>query len=231
MSTIRTIQTNRLITHTFIGTSIGVFAAWNYSGRGAVYRFLHDLPSISQQPLVPALPEPSTVRKVLERDFVFDSRHPEKVQTWILSALSHQNTAHCAFNLITLSSFASVLSSLSTRHFSAILFGSAFASAGTWLFEQRGKKRDGRAIGASGVVSGVLSTVTMLVPRLPVRLMFVLPLPLWVATAGYFVADTYMMTTSGEQTIGHSAHIGGGLFGVLYYLLFLRRFGLTAPRF
>lgn len=228
MSAVRSIRINRLITQTFIGTSIGVYASWNYSAHGGVYKLLHDLPSISPRPI---LPEPSKVGKILERDFVFDSKHPERPQTWLLSALSHRDTLHCAFNLITFSSFATVLWSLPTRHFSTLLLGSALASTGTFLYEQRSTKRNGRGIGASGVVSGVLTTVTCMIPRLPIRVMFILPLPLWVATAGYFFADTYMMTSSVASPIGHSAHIGGGLFGVAYYLLFLRRFGVTAPRF
>lgn len=45
----------------------------------------------------------------------------------------------------------------------------------------------------------------------------------------YVLVDTYMMQPVGagrsESTIGHSAHLGGAVFGVLYYSVFLRRFG------
>lgn len=228
-ATTRNVRINRLIANTFIGTSVGIYASWNYSQRGAVYKFLNDLPTISPQPLM--LPEPSKVRQILERDFVFDSRHPERPQTWLLCALSHKDLAHCAFNLITFSSFATVITSLPTWHFSAILLGSGLASSAAFLFDERRNKTNGRGIGASGVVSGVLTTVTMFIPRLPTRIFFILPMPLWVATAGYFVVDSYMMANSSGSRIGHSAHIGGGLFGVAYYLLFLRRFGPGLARF
>lgn len=213
---IRGVGGNQLIKRLSVASSGAVFLGWNYSQRGAVYQFLSGTPIASQ------LPEPQKIRHILERDFVFDSRHPEKAQTWVLSTLSHRDVVHFAFNMITFMSFGNILTALPTRYFSGLLLGSAFASTGSYLVEQRSKKRVGRAVGASGVVSGVLTATTMIMPRLPIML-FVVPMPLWVATAGYFFVDTYMMTSSKGSSIGHSAHIGGGVFGIAYYLLFLRR--------
>ena len=214
----RTIAVNRAITQGFIGTTIGVFGAWNYANRGPVYNALQQL----QSTLPFRLPDANSFRQVLQKDFLLNTRTPENYKSWILSALSHQSAVHLAFNLITLSSFSGILTSIPTRHFATLLVGSAIASSGTFLYEQRSKGRNTLGLGASGIVSGVLAAVTCLAPRLPIRIMGVVPMPLIVSTAGYFLIDTYMMQ-NGPSSIGHSAHLGGGAFGALYYLIFLRR--------
>lgn len=50
------------------------------------------------------------------------------------------------------------------------------------------------------------------------------PIPLVVVTMGYVAYDTYSLDSK-TSTTGHAAHLGGFAFGVVYYLLSLRRFG------
>lgn len=49
-------------------------------------------------------------------------------------------------------------------------------------------------------------------------------IPLWVLMIGYIAYDSYRLN-SNESTIGHSAHLGGSAFGILFYSLFLRKYG------
>lgn len=216
---VQTLRANRAVTRTFIGTTIGVFATWSYADRGIAYQFLHPLP---------ILPEALTVSKMLNKYFVLKAAQPDNLPSWLGSALSHRDPIHLAFNLITFSSFAPVLWRLPTRNFVGLIFGSAIASSGTWLYEQRTKQQrrsNMGALGSSGIVSGMLTTVTMFAPSMRIAVMGILPAPLWVATGAYFFLDTYMMRSGAESSVGHSAHIGGGVFGILYYTLLLRRFG------
>lgn len=81
------------------------------------------------------------------------------------------------------------------------------------------------ALGASGMVQGIAAAATLLAPVAPIYLMFIpVPIPLFVVTIGYVAYDTYNLDSKTSR-IGHSAHLGGFAFGVLYYFLSLRRFG------
>jgi membrane associated rhomboid family serine protease len=46
---------------------------------------------------------------------------------------------------------------------------------------------------------------------------------MFVLTGGYIAADLFYLGKN--DLIGHSAHLGGALFGAAYYLALLRRFG------
>lgn len=55
--------------------------------------------------------------------------------------------------------------------------------------------------------------------------MFVpVPVPLWVLTVMYAAVDTYFLDDA-RSLVGHSAHLGGTVFGAVFYVGFLRRFG------
>lgn len=213
------IRINSFITRGCIGTAIGVFGAWNYADRGATYNVLSELG--------PSIPKPNTVAQQLREYFLLKADDPKNLLSWIGSSFSHKDPVHCAFNLLALWSFAPMLSRLPTPHFAALIFGSSIVASATWLYERRVVRKTpyASALGSSGIVSGVLATCTMFAPTLPVRTMLFVPMPLWTATVGYFLIDSYAMRSGKETGVGHAAHIGGGVFGVVYYLVFLRRYG------
>ena len=218
-------RANRALTYACTGTAAGIFGLWSYSSRGVVYRATQSLPRL------PGLkaPSPEAFSKILNDTFILKASEPDNYPAWIGAAFSHKDPLHLAFNLITFSSFAKILWYLPPYHFATIIFGSAIAASGTWLFEQcsisQRQFKNNQALGSSGIVSGVLTSVTMFAPTLRVSIMGVIPVPLWSMTLGYFALDTYAMNRAPESPIGHSAHIGGSLFGISYYVLFLRRFG------
>ncbi|MCH8554371.1 MAG: rhomboid family intramembrane serine protease [Schleiferiaceae bacterium] len=69
-------------------------------------------------------------------------------------------------------------------------------------------------IGASAGVYAILVAVTMKAPRMPVRLFFVLNVPLWGVTVGLLVLDIIQFEVN---TGGRLAHIGGAFLG--YYFV------------
>jgi hypothetical protein len=74
------------------------------------------------------------------------------------------------------------------------------------------------ALGASGAIMGVLVYYTMENPNATVFI-FPFPFPLrmkWV-TIGYVALDLWGFAHPGMSTVAHSAHLGGALFGFLYY--------------
>lgn len=71
-------------------------------------------------------------------------------------------------------------------------------------------------VGASGAVLGLLVLAALWYPQTPVLLFFVLPAPLW-AVALLFVALDLLGMMSQDANIAHAAHLGGALYGWLYY--------------
>ncbi|KAI7302326.1 hypothetical protein KC326_g9001 [Hortaea werneckii] len=88
-----------------------------------------------------------------------------------------------------------------------------------------GPRSSSSALGASGIVLGFGAAATCLAPFTSMSVMFLpVPVPLWVLTAVYAAVDTYFLDDA-RSPVGHSAHLGGTVFGAVFYLGFLRRFG------
>jgi membrane associated rhomboid family serine protease len=86
------------------------------------------------------------------------------------------------------------------------------------------------ALGASGAIAGVLLLFSLMFPRVPILLFFVIPMPAIVAAllfVGLDVAGLIWQFEGGGLPIGHGAHLGGAATGALYYFLAGRRGGLA----
>lgn len=164
--------------------------------------------------------------------------------TLITSAFSHKDLMHIAFNMISFNAFASVLCiaggvGVGPAHVVALTLGSAVVGSASWLYQKQPQGRDKRwgswgehglaatrqvGLGFSGVVMGVSSAATMLAPMLPMGFMFIpAPVPMFVLTGAYFAWDLFWLNSN--DNIGRSAHLGGAVFGVVYYLAALRGYG------
>lgn len=81
------------------------------------------------------------------------------------------------------------------------------------------------ALGASGAVAGVILVFSLLFPREKILLLGFIPLPAIVGALlfmGFDIWGLYAQSTGSGLPIGHGAHLGGALTGLIYYLLFLR---------
>lgn len=223
---LRTYRANRILTNTCIGTAVGVFGTWSYARRGLVYDTTNNaIKPLKEAGLLPkavSLPNPTRLHDRMQDYFILDSSRPNNYASWIGSAFSHTGLGHIVFNMITWSSFAPMLYLLPTRHYAGLIFGSAIASSATYLYDKRGTQAKG--LGASGIVSGIMASVTMFMPTARARVWGILPMPLWALTGSFFLLDAYFMQADMRTGIGHSAHVGGGVFGVLYYAVFLRKY-------
>ncbi|RMY66777.1 hypothetical protein D0862_15155, partial [Hortaea werneckii] len=85
-----------------------------------------------------------------------------------------------------------------------------------------GVERPRSALGASGMVLGFGAAATCLAPFTSMSVMFLpVPVPLWVLTVVYAAVDTYFLDDA-RSPVGHSAHLGGTVFGAVFYLGFLK---------
>jgi len=83
------------------------------------------------------------------------------------------------------------------------------------------------AVGASGAIMGILVYFTMLNPNLVVNLFFFIPMRMiWVTTLFVGLDLYYFVFSPGANGVANSAHLGGALFGFLYY-----RYGHRVDRF
>jgi membrane associated rhomboid family serine protease len=66
---------------------------------------------------------------------------------------------------------------------------------------------------------------TCLMPMAPAGVLFIpVAVPLWVLTSIYFGLDAYYLNNASSR-IGHSAHLGGAIYGAMYYFGYLRNYG------
>ncbi len=78
-------------------------------------------------------------------------------------------------------------------------------------------------LGASGAVMGVIIATAMLMPNLPMGILFI-PYPVKLRTLAivYLALDIFGQVTSAFGPVAYLAHIGGFLAGIIYMKIFLR---------
>ncbi|MBP7407743.1 MAG: rhomboid family intramembrane serine protease [Flavobacteriales bacterium] len=73
-----------------------------------------------------------------------------------------------------------------------------------------------RAVGASGAVSAVLFAQILMLPTMPVRIMFIpVDLPAWVFGIIYLWYSWYMDKRGGDN-VAHDAHFFGAVYGIVF---------------
>ena len=185
----------------FIGANALVFVGWQASrDRPRLARFLTD-------------------------HFVFSRRNLRQGRwwTWVTSGLSHQTWDHVTGNLYAFYVYAdcALLFGYDAAGLAVLALGSALAgsAAQLWEWDRRNLGARPSALGASALVNGLAAAVTVLRPLALVATPW-LPasVPLYLYTLGYFAYD-FCSIGSAASRVGHSAHVGGALFGLSFALL------------
>jgi membrane associated rhomboid family serine protease len=141
--------------------------------------------------------------------------------TWVTYLFVHAGVLHLAANMLALYVFGTpVESRLGSRTFLAYyLFcgiGAALVSLGMDALHLFG----GEVIGASGAVLGVAVAFAMLWPEAEI-LVFPIPVPIRARTLVIFYAilSLTMSVIGSQDGVAHPAHLGGLLFGWLWFKL------------
>ncbi|MEZ0485335.1 rhomboid family intramembrane serine protease [Fibrella aquatica] len=133
----------------------------------------------------------------------------------ISSGFVHANWIHLLFNMYALMSFAGTLERVTGPwHVLIIYFASLVGGNLLSLFINR-NNYGYRAVGASGAVAGIIFAVILLFPGMQMGMLF-LPfrLPAWLFGLAFTLFSIYGIK-SRTDNIGHEAHLGGALIGVL----------------
>lgn len=137
----------------------------------------------------------------------------------ITSGFLHVNWMHLIFNMIALLFFAGSLeSAIGHVYFVIIYFGSLLGGELLSLFIHR-HQGDYGSVGASGAISGVLFASIALFPGMQIGLFFLpISFPAWIYGLAYVLYSIYGIR-SRSNNIGHDAHLGGGLIGMLIAII------------
>lgn len=147
-------------------------------------------------------------------------KHGEWYRT-LSSGFLHVSWNHLLFNMLTLFFFAgNVETALGPLAFAVIYFGSLIGGNLFSLFVHRHNDLY-RAVGASGAVSGVVFAAIAIFPGM--KLAFILipfGFPAWVYGLGFVLYSIYGIRSQ-RDNIGHEAHLGGGVIGLLIAILYV----------
>lgn len=148
--------------------------------------------------------------------------------TLITSVFSHNMFLHFFMNMFVLNSFGTILERIlgSWRFVKIYFVAGAFSSfchafVSAWILHQP----DLPALGASGAVSAIIILFSLMFPREKILLFAIIPIPAILGAILFIGLDIWGLVAQAEGgglPIGHGAHLGGALAGIVYYLLYLR---------
>lgn len=127
----------------------------------------------------------------------------------------HANWIHFGFNMLALVSFAfSIEFLLGINSFLIIYFASLIGGSLLTLFIHR-NHGDYSGVGASGAISGIIASSIILFPKAEIGLILVpLEISSWVFGL-IFILISILGIKSQKGNIGHEAHLGGLLVGIV----------------
>lgn len=150
---------------------------------------------------------------------------------WIAltAVFSHNLFIHIFINMFVLQSFGSVIEeALGSFRFlrfyltAGILSSLCHAAVSAFIIGEPGM----RAVGASGAVSGLVLLFSLLFPREKILIFGLIPVPALIGALAFIGLDIWGLVAQaggGGLPIGHGAHLGGALTGIIYYFMIRRR--------
>jgi membrane associated rhomboid family serine protease len=146
----------------------------------------------------------------------------------ITSGLIHGDVMHFLFNAYSFCSFAGIIEAIyGAKVLLLIYVGSILGGSILSLIIHR--HHEHRALGASGGVCGLIFASVFLLPGNSVRL-FMIPVP--VPAYAYvilFLVYSFVSHRRGRDNIGHDAHLGGAVAGLLVAVFLYPQLVFAAP--
>lgn len=152
-----------------------------------------------------------------------------KVWTLITSVFSHNMFFHIFINMYAFYGFGLVTESvLGKARFLRFYLIAGVISSFAHCIVSYGLLRQPElpALGASGAISGVIMLFSLMFPKEKILLLGIIPMPAMTAAVvfvGFDVWGLISQTQGSTLPIGHGAHLGGALYGLIYYFVSIRR--------
>ncbi|MGI4873000.1 MAG: rhomboid family intramembrane serine protease [Janthinobacterium lividum] len=149
---------------------------------------------------------------------VKDIRYGHQYYRLVTSGFLHVGWWHLGFNALTLYSFSSGLEALMGYGNFLLIYGASLVGGNLLALLLHRHDSNYSAVGASGAISGIIFATIALDPSVPLSIPFTgIWLPGWLWGMIYVVLSAYGITVR-RDNIGHEAHLGGGLVGLLTVL-------------
>jgi membrane associated rhomboid family serine protease len=168
--------------------------------------------------------------KFMYLNFLVSTSHLQAGFYWTLitSVFSHNMFFHLLINMFILRGFGTVLLQvLKLKRFlffyvtAGIVSSLGHCLASSYLLGDPSLP----ALGASGAISGLLVLFSFLFPREKLLLFGLIPIPALIGALLFIGLDIFGLITQMKGSglpIGHGAHLGGAIFGLIYFLLIHR---------
>lgn len=149
----------------------------------------------------------------------------EKVLVWkeyfrlVSSGFLHADWVHLCFNMLTLYFSSQVMGFFMSWWYFLILYFVAMIGGNALALFLNRHNYSYSALGASGAVNGILFAAAVAAPTLPINLFFFLPMPFWAFALLYMVYTLWGIKAK-RDNIGHEAHLGGAVVGIIMMLIY-----------
>ncbi len=136
----------------------------------------------------------------------------------VSSGFLHVNWMHLIFNMLSLYAFSGLLEfhlgelKYGLIYFTSLIGGNLLA---LYIHRQHGSYS---AVGASGAISGLIFASIALFPGIEIGIFGLPTIPSWIYGLIYVVYSIYGIKSKNDN-IGHEAHLGGGLIGMLIAII------------
>ncbi len=156
------------------------------------------------------------------RDFAISPWEVIRHRRWyqlLSSGFLHGSIGHLFVNMLTLYFFGPAIEGiLGPRGFLLLYLGSLICGSLTTIIFHRGDPSY-RAVGASGAVTGVVFSFALFRPFARLFLFLIpVPIPAILFAVGYVLVSLFGIR-SGWGRVGHAAHLGGAVGGVILTIL------------
>lgn len=161
-------------------------------------------------------------------------RHQNEHYRFFTYGLVHADWIHLAINMFVLYSFGKNLEQYFAFHFGnkasfyfLLLYIGGIVFSPLWAYRKHKDHEWYNAVGASGAVSALVFASILVYPTSRIGIIFIpVMIPAVLFGALYLVYSFYMERRA-KDNIGHDAHIGGAIFGVLTMLILDPSLGKT----
>lgn len=125
---------------------------------------------------------------------------------------------HIAFNMLFLWWFGSEIEDIyGHKEFLAFYLAGAVLSGAAYVGWQLIDRTRNNALGASGAITAVLVLYALHFPHRQILLMFLIPVPIWLFVGFQVAQDTFQFLSRENTYVAVTCHLGGALFGFIYY--------------